>query len=990
MFKVTVVRDENSIKENVLYGKVYAVDKNNKLEQEKFPVLEAMDDYKDAKWNDGKKDVTDPSQEVINKDTIFTASAVSTLFDKDNVTGLEITTPPTKEDYKVGENFDPTGMVITLTDKNGNTQEVTPDKLGEYGITLEPKDNLQLGTDKITVKKGDNLSDATPITVVKGNSEKDVISFVPADPTNPANPEDTNIPTNDSDGNPIDKNDYILIGFKTENVDKGLLTLGEKADQGAISLLVKKDLTWEKVTAPTPVGKDGNEFWKWTPVLPTSTETVVNKSVYTANFIKTGDEVNPEDNLPNGWFKVSVEKGTGIKKNNLFGKTYAVKGGKVLEAGKFPQLQVSTNYKDAKWNDGEKDVEDPSQEVINKDTTFTASAVSTLFDKDNVTELKITTPPTKNDYKVGENFDPTGMVITLTDKNGNTQEVTPDKLGEYGITLEPKDDLQLGTNEITVKKGDLSDTTPITVKDAPVDAPVAPKVDTIKEGAKDIKVTVPEDGDKIEITLPDDTKVVVEKGEDGTWKTEDGKTVVEEDGKLVIPVDPSKVVQGGEGVIVTVTDSKTNKTSDPAKVEVTAVDEPIDNKSTKPNVDTIEVGDTEITGTGTPGATVTVTNPDGTTKDVTVNPDGTWTVTIDKAEAGDSYDITQTEEGKTPSEKETQVVLTSEQSTKPNVNPVKVGDTEITGTGTPGATVTVTNPDGTTKDVTVNPDGTWTVTIDKVEAGDSYEVTQTEEGKKASGEVTVRIKNSDNDNDSNVIWTGTVLGLGTGNFESEEVEKDFEIDIAYIHGYPNGEVRPDGNITRAEAAAMFARILKLDQSNSSNPNFADTDNVNAWYNASINAVVAKGLMKGYPDGNFKPNAPITRAEFAQLIKTIDKANSGNAPFEDIKGHWAKEAIDQAYANDRIAGYPDGSFRPDKSITRAEAAKIINSLFDRMVRAKGLLSIESGTIKHYTDIDVSHWGYYEIVEASNTHMFERIYKGAIEEEWSRVIDSYIQP
>lgn len=730
------------------------------------------------------------------------------------------------------------------------------------------------------------------------NSNETVIPYEPADPKNPTDKNDGNIPTVDKDGNTVDKEQYVRVAFNVAPEGSGTLTLGNIVEKEVISALVKKDTLWSYVTLPTKIPTGEYKFWFWTDA---SVEKVADGDIRTANFIKSGDEVNPEDkdkNLPDGMFEVSIEKGTGIEGNDLFGKTYAVKGGESLEAGKFPQLQVSTDYKDAKWNDGEKDVEDPSQEVINKDTTFTASAVSTLFDKDNVTGLEITTPPTKKDYKVGENFDPTGMVITLTDKNGNTQEVTPDKLGEYGITLEPKDNLQLGIDKITVKKGDLSDTTPITVEDAP--DTVSPNAPTVKDpltGDTTVEVTLPEQdpsNPEKDVKVGDKVVVVVDGGDpiEHVITQEDIST-----GKVDVTV-PS--LEKGDKVTTIIKDKDGNES---APIVDTVNDAPIDNQSTKPNVDTIEVGDTEITGTGTPGATITVTKPDGSTKDVTVNPDGTWSVAIDN-----------------------------------------------------------------------------------VEAGDSYNVTQTEKGKKPSGEVTVRIE--DNDNNSNVIWTGTVLGLGSGNFETEEVEKDFKIDIAYIHGYPNGEVRPDGNITRAEAAAMFARILKLDQSNSSNPNFADTDNVNAWYNASINAVVAKGLMKGYPDGNFKPNAPITRAEFAQLIKTIDKANSGNAPFEDVKGHWAKEAIDQAYANDRIAGYPDGSFRPDKSITRAEAAKIINSLFDRMVRAKGLLSIESGTIKPYTDMDVSHWGYYEIVEASNTHMFERIYKGAIEEEWSRVIDSYI--
>src|SRR5699024_823684 len=120
----------------------------------------------------------------------------------------------------------------------------------------------------------------------------------------------------------------------------------------------------------------------------------------------------------------------------------------------------------------------------------------------------------------------------------------------------------------------------------------------------------------------------------------------------------------------------------------------------------------------------------------------------------------------------------------------------------------------------------------------------------------------------------------------------------------------DRQITRAEAATMIARLEGLDMSNSNRPQF--TDIKSNWYNSAINAVTEKGLMQGYPDGTFNANAPITRAEFAQLIKNINHKSYINKglPFEDVRGHWGYPAIDKAYSTGLITGYPDGTFRPD--------------------------------------------------------------------------------
>ncbi len=203
---------------------------------------------------------------------------------------------------------------------------------------------------------------------------------------------------------------------------------------------------------------------------------------------------------------------------------------------------------------------------------------------------------------------------------------------------------------------------------------------------------------------------------------------------------------------------------------------------------------------------------------------------------------------------------------------------------------------------------------------------------------------------------------------------------AYIFGYPDGTVRPNGEITRAEAAAMLARLLEIESIGSADkPMFPDTPS--AWYNKAINAVVQRGIMKGYPDGTFKPNDAITRAEFTQMISTIDNKPYGTAPFADVIGHWAERPIGSEYQAGRILGYPDGTFRPDSHITRCEAAVILNKIFERNFDAMSLLKCKNPMmIEYFTDLDISFWGYNDLVEATNTHEYVRRVKGRVEENW----------
>lgn len=211
-------------------------------------------------------------------------------------------------------------------------------------------------------------------------------------------------------------------------------------------------------------------------------------------------------------------------------------------------------------------------------------------------------------------------------------------------------------------------------------------------------------------------------------------------------------------------------------------------------------------------------------------------------------------------------------------------------------------------------------------------------------------------------------------------EKINDTHIGYISGYPDNTVKADGNVTRAEAVTMLVR-LKAYPLTEGEEIFKDVK-ANAWYAAFISAAYKNNILEEKKGEAFRPDEKITRGELAQLISHIDKKNNAKATFSDITGHKYEAAINQSFGNKRISGYPDGTFKPDNAITRAETARILNSLFDRKVNKKGLSNVLDD-LKIYKDLDKNHWAYYEIMEASYTHQYEKSEKNAIE-NWIKIV------
>ncbi|RHS30878.1 S-layer homology domain-containing protein [Butyricicoccus sp. AF10-3] len=204
---------------------------------------------------------------------------------------------------------------------------------------------------------------------------------------------------------------------------------------------------------------------------------------------------------------------------------------------------------------------------------------------------------------------------------------------------------------------------------------------------------------------------------------------------------------------------------------------------------------------------------------------------------------------------------------------------------------------------------------------------------------------------------------------------------AYVVGYSDGTVRPNANISRAEVATIFFRLLKKevrDGNLTTENTFADVTD-GQWHNKAISTMAKLDIVKGRRADSFDPDASITRAEFAAIcarFNTKPVENSGS--FSDISGHWAENEIERAAAFGWISGYPDGTFRPDARITRAEAMTMINRVLCRMPQSESNLLDSMVT---WPDNKPSDWHYLAVQEATNSHDFDR--QGEVGESWTKL-------
>lgn len=212
-----------------------------------------------------------------------------------------------------------------------------------------------------------------------------------------------------------------------------------------------------------------------------------------------------------------------------------------------------------------------------------------------------------------------------------------------------------------------------------------------------------------------------------------------------------------------------------------------------------------------------------------------------------------------------------------------------------------------------------------------------------------------------------------------------EIHFNYVIGYTDGTIRPNNDISRAEVATIFFRLLTdeaREQYTTTAGNFTDVK-AGMWCNRAIATLTNMGIIKGYTDGSFQPNKSITRAELATIIARFAKLDVNTKTFSDINGHWAQKNIELAAGNGWINGYEDGTFRPNKSIIRAETFAMINRVLDRQTESVSDLLPTSEMNMWGDNLNENAWYYKDVQEATNYHKCDRV-GDSVYEKWTEKV------
>lgn len=209
------------------------------------------------------------------------------------------------------------------------------------------------------------------------------------------------------------------------------------------------------------------------------------------------------------------------------------------------------------------------------------------------------------------------------------------------------------------------------------------------------------------------------------------------------------------------------------------------------------------------------------------------------------------------------------------------------------------------------------------------------------------------------------------NYTSERMHQRF------IYGFPDGSVRPDDSVTRAEAATIVFRLLEENNKFYPTPLYFSDVDYDSWYSQAVNYLAHVGILLGYSDGTFKANDMISRAEFSAIISRFTKSMSNaQVDFLDVdSGHWATPYISTVAENGWVLGYTDGTFRPENQVSRAEFIVIMNRILGRDTSPDTIHENLSGNhnpnTNHspvFSDISTMHWAFYDIMEASITHSY----------------------
>ncbi|ARQ07924.1 Rib/alpha-like domain-containing protein [Macrococcoides canis] len=557
--------------------------------------------------------------------------------------------------------------IVTVTLPDGTVVMVNTDATGSWSIPVPP------------IKEGDKVSAVAKDEAGNVSSPDEEIAPSTVDTTAPV----INV-------DPIQIGDTVVTGTS----EPGSTVTVTLSDGTTVTTVTNSDGTW---TVNTPVIKSGetvsavstdgsgNTSGPDTEVAPVVTADTT-APVINVNPIQIGDTVITGTSEPGSTVTVILPDGTTVTTVTNSDGTWTVDT-PVIKSGDTVSA-VST--------DGSGNTSGPYTEVapvITADTTAPVINVNPIQIGDTV--ITGTSEPGSTVTVIL----PDGTTVTtVTNPDGTWTVDTP--VIKSGETVSA-----VSTDEAGNTSGPDTEVAPVVTADTT--APVI-NVNPIQIGDTVITGTS-EPGSTVTVILPDGTAVTTVTNPDGTWTVD------------------TPVIKSGDTVSAVSTDEAGN-TSGP-DTEVAPV---VTADTTAPviNVNPIQIGDTVVTGTSEPGSTVTVILPDGTTVTTVTNPDGTWTVDTPVIKSGDTVSAVSTDGSGNTSGPDTEVapVITAD-TTAPlvDINPVKAGDTVVSGTSEPGSTVTVILPDGTTITTVTNPDGTWSVEVPAIKEGDKFTALATDE-----------------------------------------------------------------------------------------------------------------------------------------------------------------------------------------------------------------------------------------------------------------------
>ena len=596
----------------------------------------------------------------------------------------------------------------------------------------------------------------------------------------------------------------------------------------------------------------------------------------------------------------------------------------------------------------------------------------TVLDVEGKTEKDLTNengqafvPPVASDFTdVNGYAEVNGYAVTVADETKAIEKalVTLGEDGKISVKL-PLNILFDYGNRISVEVINRADNSP--VKDMTVTAS-----ETILETLPTPPPSESENETEKDESEPEETEPEPSKPEEPETVEKTGKTltgITGEDGKVVFPPANEDVTdgEGNSGITEEIPGKGEDTDGDgiedkPGETEIVSYKVAVSNTQGAIPGALVKIADKKVVVTLPDGYTLTASNQ--TTVIVTDN-DG-------KAISGVSVTVTDNKNG------------TATKTTDTNgkiVVPVKStggggGGSSFGGGGGGGSyvsnttNITVTDKDGKSVSVSKSTDSKGNITLTlpngkELTDGNYYTIKATDSKGNAKSDVNITLKDKNNNSASGITDKNGVLVLPAKEHK------------AYIVGYDDGTFRPDSDMSRAEAAAIFARLIAEEKAEKINGK-ADFKDVaqKAWYADYIGYLAEYDIIKGYTDGTFKPEAPVTRAEFVAMAVRYydlfnDVAKTGyTVKYTDVSSaYWAYADIAFAKQIGWLNGYSDGSFRGDNNITRAEVVTVTNRATDRAAD-KDYVKDNFTRLNRFTDVtDSSLWYFMDVIESSNDHM-----------------------